>query len=281
MKHLIVLAHGVCRFDVFWQNVLPLDNNDDPEIDKFHYFKGVRTLLKKHEFEVWHTSVPWAASVEKRAAALRKNILAILEGKAKSVKVHIIAHSMGGLDTRHMLFQDRNDGLVYPRIASLTTISTPHAGSPFADWTLDHMSEALHVAKAIGLDLRAVQDLTTTSCCAFNRDPEVLSFEDKLARSIRFRTYGGHQSWYGTFWPLKIPHKIIEDQEGRNDGLVSVASAKWREDFFQEEIPKTDHLNELGWWDPSQIGEKESPASLLRRTHDLYLEIAREITAGG
>ena len=277
MKHPIVLAHGVCRFDIFWHNVLKTDNHDNPEIDKFHYFKGVRTFLKRHEFDVWHASVPWGASVEKRAAALRRNILDILDGRPGTAKVHIIAHSMGGLDARHMLFRDRNEGRVYPRVASLTTISTPHDGSPFADWAKNHMSEVLHTAGAMGLDLRAIKDLTTAACRAFNRDSRVRSFEEKLADSIRFRTYGGHQSRQGTFWPLKISHRIIKDQEGRNDGLVSVTSAKWRDAFFQKEIPKTDHLNELGWWDLGQIREGESPAMLLRRIHDLYLEIARAV----
>ena len=277
MKHPIVLAHGVCRFDVFWHNLLKTDNNDDPKIDKLHYFKGVRTLLKSKGFEVWHASVPWGASVKKRAAALKKNILGILDGRFDDVKVHIIAHSMGGLDARHMLFQDRNDAVVYPRVASLTTISTPHAGSPFADWALDHTFEVLHLAKAMGLDLSALQDLTTIGCRAFNQDPEVQAFEEKLAESIRFRTYAGHQNRYDTFWPLKIPHRIIENKEGLNDGLVSVVSAKWREAFFQEEIAETDHLNELGWWDSGQLGEGAS--SLLHRIHGLYLKIAHEMTS--
>ena len=44
--------------------------------------------------------------------------------------VHIIAHSMGGLDARYMISRlDMAD-----RVLSLTTIATPHRGSPFADW---------------------------------------------------------------------------------------------------------------------------------------------------
>jgi hypothetical protein len=36
----IVLAHGVCRFDHIWRDVLKIDNSDDEEQDNLHYFKG-------------------------------------------------------------------------------------------------------------------------------------------------------------------------------------------------------------------------------------------------
>jgi hypothetical protein len=36
----IVLAHGVCRFDILWNESLAVDNNDDPKIDRLHYFRG-------------------------------------------------------------------------------------------------------------------------------------------------------------------------------------------------------------------------------------------------
>jgi len=34
----IVLAHGVCRFDILWNESLDADNNDDPGIEWLHYF---------------------------------------------------------------------------------------------------------------------------------------------------------------------------------------------------------------------------------------------------
>ena len=44
--------------------------------------------------------------------------------------VHIIAHSMGGLDSRILIARNHH-GLANPgRIASLTTLSTPHRGKP-------------------------------------------------------------------------------------------------------------------------------------------------------
>ena len=52
-----------------------------------------------------------------------------LEGCERTMKVNIIAHSMGGLDARYLAAT-----LGYaPKIASITTLSTPHGGSNIAD----------------------------------------------------------------------------------------------------------------------------------------------------
>ena len=123
MTYPIVLAHGVSRFDILWNESLDVDNNDDPKIDRLNYFRGIRTMLKDRGYDVYHSKVAWAANVDKRAADLKENILGILE-KSGAEKVNIIAHSMGGLDARHMMFNDRDDGKIHERIASLTTVST-------------------------------------------------------------------------------------------------------------------------------------------------------------
>ena len=74
----IVLAHGVCRFDRVWSEALNVDNNDDESRDNLHYFKGIRTMLMKKGFTVYHSNVSWAADVDTRADNLRENILNIL-----------------------------------------------------------------------------------------------------------------------------------------------------------------------------------------------------------
>ena len=73
---------------------------------------------------------------------------------------------------------------------------------------------------------------------------------------------------------LKLPFYIIEKQEGENDGLVSVQSAKWRDEYFKGTLDETDHLNELGWWDYDQLWAAESQDELLNRIHTFYERIA-------
>ena len=272
----IVLAHGVSRFDVLWNEFIDVDNNDDPKVDRLNYFKGIRTMLKDKGYTVFHSKVSWSGNVDKRAVDLKENMLKIL-AETEAEKVNIIAHSMGGLDSRHMMFNDRNDGKIHEHIASLTTISTPHEGSPFADWGIDNFSKVPALFKKIGLDIDAFHDLRTDSCKAFNNLPEVIDFELSCQSKIKFQTYAGRQNFRGVFTLLKGPFRIIEEKEGENDGLVSVSSAKWREDYFRGILEETDHLNQLGWWDVAQLLEGEGPDQLLERIHTFYADIATEL----
>jgi triacylglycerol lipase len=277
MKNIpIVLAHGVCRFDKFWGDALQVNNNDDPDMDLLHYFKGVRTMLKKNGYTVYHTNVSWAGGVDQRAADLKRGILKIVEIE-NCEKIHIIAHSMGGLDTRHMLFNDRKTGEIHHLVASVTTISTPHNGSSFADWGTDNLPYVIPVAQKLGLNMNAFYDLRTDRCRQFNENPSVVEFEKACEDSILFQTYAGKQNFWSVFDPLKLSYYIIEKAEGENDGLVSVDSAKWRETYFRGILENTDHLNELGWWDTAQMLSGEGESKLLDRIHRFYLEIVKAL----
>lgn len=276
MSYPIVLAHGVCRFDKIYCDALNIDNTNDEKLDQLHYFKGLRTFLIKHGFTVYHSSVSWAEGVKTRAAELKENVIGILE-KEGAEKVNIIAHSMGGLDTRHMLFDFRNSRRLHEKVASLTTVSTPHWGSPFADWGIDNLPHVIPIAQKLGLCLNGLNDLRTDQCSLFNSDPEVTEFEKSCEDKILFQTFAGRQDYLGVFDALKLSYYIIEKAEGENDGLVSVKSAKWKNRFFKGFIENADHLNELGWWDTCQIFELEFKDQLLNRIHDFYLKIAREL----
>ncbi len=276
MTYPIILAHGVCRFDILWNEALQTDNSDDPKLDKLHYFKGIRTMLKKKGYVAYHSMASWAADVDTRAEDLRRNVRKILDETGAKM-VNIIAHSMGGLDSRHMLFNDRNDGKIHNRVASLVTISTPHHGTSFADWGLKNLPRLIPVAKKLGLNLDALKDLRTDACRKFNENPEVQEFETACESGIKFLTYAGRQSFLGVFDVLKVPFYVIEKKEGENDGLVPVVSAKWKDEYFQGIIDNADHLNELGWWDSAQFLTGESEDELLGRIHGIYAEIAEKL----
>jgi len=276
MTYPIVLAHGVCRFDVVWNQFLRVDDSDDPRVDNLHYFKGIRTMLRAKGYATYHSRVAWAADVDTRAGDLRRNVLRILND-SKAEKINIIAHSMGGLDARHMLFNDRAEGKIHERVASLTTISTPHEGSPFADWGLEHFPQLPNMFERIGLDVNGLKNLQTETCKQFNNDPEVKAFEAECEATIKFQTCAGKQGFWGIFSLLKGAFRIIEKKEGENDGLVSVRSAQWRPGYLKTILDDTDHLNELGWWDPDQIAAGESPAELYDRIHDVYASIALQL----
>src|SRR5215510_6280544 len=60
-------------------------------------------------------------------------VLSILYANICGDKVHIIAHSMGGLDARYLLCNNLYGLGALDRVVSLSTISTPHRGSQVAD----------------------------------------------------------------------------------------------------------------------------------------------------
>ncbi len=271
----IILAHGIARFDVGWSELFKLDNQDDPFLDLFHYFKGIRTMLKKHGFVVYHSSVGWAQSVDKRAEQLRQNVQHVLELTGVE-KVNIIAHSMGGLDARHMLFNDRKKGRIHQRIASITTIGTPHLGTSFADRGISEHGELVEILKKLSLDIAGFKDLTRSACLEFNENAEVKAFEDEIENTIEIRAYTGSAGIDNVLGILRKPYRIIKEEEGANDGLVAVDSALWSRAQEKRVWENTDHLNELAWWDFEQAGT-EGLLSLTTRIHDQYLEIAKQL----
>lgn len=66
-------------------------------------------------------------SIASRAVTLDRQ----LQERALGRGVNFLAHSMGGLDCRHLISHVKPTS--YAPL-SLTTISTPHRGSPFMDW---------------------------------------------------------------------------------------------------------------------------------------------------
>jgi triacylglycerol lipase len=112
----IVLLHGAAGFD---------------RIGPLTYFFGVADTLEDDGKLVFTTSVDPLQRIEVRAGQLAEQIDQILADTGAD-QVHLIAHSQGGLDARFLI-----SSLGYgDRVATLTTISTPHLGSRLADVAL-------------------------------------------------------------------------------------------------------------------------------------------------
>ncbi|MHC4198065.1 MAG: esterase/lipase family protein [Planctomycetota bacterium] len=202
------------------------------------YFLGIAKYMNSLGCEVTSTSTE-TASVEKRAAFLRSQIDDFFR-TTKADKVNIIAHSMGGLDSRYAISRLGMDD----RVASLTTIAAPHHGTAVADWGTKRLTPMARLIKNLfNLDLLSLRDLTTESCKEFNQDV-------KNVEGIRYFTYSGSKEKAKTsplLWPL---YDLLKREEGDNDGLVSVRSARWLDD--QDGVRymgnfNADHLNFIGW----------------------------------
>lgn len=255
----VVLAHGIARFDFLREhlvrNLEAVGLALVADADRLHYFKGIASHLRAHGFDVAHTSVNFAAGVETRAANLKREVDDLLRARGKR-KAHIIGHSMGGLDARHGIV---NLGMA-DRVASLTTIGTPHFGTSFADWGITHQGDEIIRSLRDVIDLGGFADLTTAACRRFNEAAEAT----EAANEVFYRTYASSDERQMVFGPLQASWRIIEQAEGDNDGLVPRISQRWVAQLvgadgaakqvrqFDFPVP-ADHLNQIGWWDLNQL----------------------------
>ena len=258
----ILLAHGICPF----HRLLPFpscrDNRGD---DRFHYFRKIRSTLISKGFHAFHTRVGWASSLEKRALELRNEILRITASFRRWPGVHIIAHSMGGLDARYMIYRYRMEKHVF----SLTTIGTPHHGTSYADWGLRKFSSLVGLGGLFGLDLNGFSALSREECARRN----LLLADFEKENGVLYQTVAGAQTPARIFGHFALAYGIISREEGENDGLVSVASAKWKDEYFLG-LMDADHINQIGWWDANE-GKAGIPREEYEQSiRDFYVRIA-------
>jgi triacylglycerol lipase len=185
---------------------------------RWAYFQGIDKALRRAGHPIVVTKVHPCGGIARRAAELKGAVDAAVN-QLGIAKVVIVAHSMGGLDARYMISQL---GMA-DRVAALLTVTTPHRGSPYADWCVRHLGKRLggfELMEMLGLDVTGISDLTTDACARFNEQvsdvPGVRYFSVSAARE----------------WPKVAPfvlhsHKVITEAEGENDGLVSVRSSTW------------------------------------------------------
>lgn len=222
---------------------------------KFDYFHGIPAALEAAGNRAVAAQLPPTGSIACRAEQLKAFLLRHFPDEP----VHLIAHSMGGLDSRYMISRLGMAG----HVLSLTTLGTPHRGSPFADWAIAHVVPLVApMFDLLRLPREAFRDLTVERCRQFNA-------ETPDAPGVRYRSVAGrHRSpWYHPSWCLSAP--MIERAEGPCDGIVSVASATWGEEC---EVWEGDHISLINWPQPGRpldpVGRLPQYARLLGRLRD-------------
>ena len=223
----IVLVHGLCGYDRIVAFGRTLKD----------YFPGIREKLEATGNRVLVPRLSCTLGVAARAAELKRYV----ERNVPAGPVHLIGHSMGGLDARYMVSRL---GMA-DRVRSLTTVATPHRGSAFADWCVNRFGRlALPFFQLLGISYQAFLDLTTLGCRRFNQMvPD--------APGVRYLSVAGvcERPWVGPVW--RVPSAIVGRAEGPNDGVVSVASATWGE---HTDVWDGDHLNLVNW--PNRLAQK-------------------------
>jgi triacylglycerol lipase len=194
------------------------------------YFRGIPERLIRAGNRVLMTRVSPTASVAVRAAQLK----AYLDRVMPHEPIHILAHSMGGLDARYLISKL---GMA-DRVLTLTTIATPHRGTALADWGVLRLERLVRpFLDLFGLPNQAFYDVTTAKCREFNEQvPD--------APGVRYFSVAGQHETDLLKPEWLLSHQIIWQAEGPNDGVVSVASASYGE---STEIWDGDHLSLINW----------------------------------
>ncbi|KAI8930171.1 Alpha/Beta hydrolase protein [Entophlyctis helioformis] len=118
----VVLCHGLFGFDVLGPDSMPFL--------QLKYWRGIYDALADLGCKVHISRVGSVSSLTTRARQLHDNLDRNLAGQT----VNLIGHSMGGLDGRYVIAHIPSSSY---KIASLTTVATPHRGSSFMDWCRD------------------------------------------------------------------------------------------------------------------------------------------------
>ena len=251
----IILAHGMSGF----KNIGALD-----------YFYGVADALKKDGHDVYVSQVDAFNSSDVRGAQLQTFVEGVLN-QTGAPKANLICHSQGGFDCRYAANK------LDTRIATVTTIATPHLGDPIADiaendlpgpvkdavnaflnilgTTIDSGQDAQNAQLALSLcSTKGAMEFTAK----YPNSPNVAYFSiaGRSNMASGDDTCGGPtvapfvSRWDSYTDPVKpllaATGAIINNNLSpppTHDGLVPVGSAKWG--TFLGCIP-ADHLDEVG-----------------------------------
>ena len=202
------------------------------------YFNGIADHLRsKHGLRVLAPDVDGIAPSSQRGAQLLEQIRDWPE-RREGERVAVIGHSQGGLDARWAISQLGGDEL----IARLVTLSTPHRGSALCEHIalplLENSPPFLHgLLGSLCVPIEAAYFLSPAAMVEFNQtcpdSPEVV-----------YLSLGGTRTRYEYWAPfIGLAPLLAYCDPGPNDGLVTVASARWGEYLGTLPFDHVDQLN--------------------------------------
>ncbi|KAF8538387.1 Alpha/Beta hydrolase protein [Trichophaea hybrida] len=214
-------------------------------VSGIEYWHGISDCLQAGGVEVIVSAVPPTSSIDQRAEALAEGIREALgEGtrKAGAVgrSVNLIGHSMVGIDARYMISKLKPTDF---KVLSLTTVATPHHGSSFADYMIDrigsnNLPRIYGILNRVGLQTGAFSQLTTSYM------NDVFNVQVPNDPTVSYFSYGSYcNPPIYSIW--RVPHNIILEREGPNDGLVSVKSSRWG--TYEGTLVGVNHLGIINW----------------------------------
>ncbi|HJB20687.1 MAG TPA: hypothetical protein H9773_03175 [Candidatus Fournierella merdavium] len=196
------------------------------------YWGRVPKELQKHGAAVYFGGQDGWATVEENARALRARVEEVL-AETGSDKVHLIAHSKGGLDVRYLV---SSLGMA-PKVASVSLVSVPNHGSRTMD-VLSRMPGFLFRIAGFFVNLwyRLLGDRHPDFCGVCYQFTTAwaknFNLQNPDADGVLYRSYAGAMRSCRSDLFMWWQNLIIGLVEGENDGLVTTESARWT--GFQE-----------------------------------------------
>lgn len=192
------------------------------------YWGRIPKALKKLGAKVYFGEQDSNGSAESNAGQLAVRIDSILS-ETKAEKLNVIAHSKGGLDVRYLI-----STLGYAdKIASVTTLSTPHNGSRTVDMLTDRLPDGL-VRFGCGVSdiwfrLLGDKNPSTYSVVRLFRTDEAKRFNEKNPdrEGIYYMSYGFAMKNAASDMTMLIPWLTVSSVEGECDGLLAPEAVRW------------------------------------------------------
>ncbi len=234
-KYPIVLVHGLSG----WSNVAGIE-----------YFWGIKEYLNSLGYQVYEPQLDAFNTIQVLGTELANQINQILAATGAQ-KVNIIAHSMGGLDARYAITKLGMGN----KVATLTMIGTPNQGSSVADVALGLIPGSMQdVLNGFLWFAGCSIDQQNYTTCTQNAIAAISNLTTTYVRNVfnpatpnnpavKYFSYAGETNPWQVNPLLSLSYWILLFNEGSNDGLVSVNSAKWG---TYEGLVYTDHFGEIG-----------------------------------
>ncbi|MCL2136985.1 MAG: hypothetical protein FWH40_05640 [Coriobacteriia bacterium] len=195
--------------------------------ERFAYWGRIPETLEQYGARVYVSTQDAWGRYESNAKQLRAEILQILKTEHVE-KVNLIAHSKGGLDSRVLATLPD----MHNRIASISTLSSPHLGIKSLNWIAltpelvkRVMTTPLDVFFILSGDsnpafLYVLDDLSERTMQEFNE-------HYPLPDDVYFQSFSAIKRKISDSGAFALSSSILQVVEGDNDGVVPA----WSSDF--------------------------------------------------
>jgi triacylglycerol lipase len=258
LKYPIVLVHGATmkgsRLDIGFLHF-------------GEYFRRIPEFYSATTTPVKVVDLTTDSSIGERAAVLKN----FLETDMKGQTVNLICHSLGGLDARYLV-----SILASEQVASITTIGTPHLGSPLADWAVKQTKKRglwYWFFKILGYDMKERRFLpelgTEYMQTVFN--PKVLDSPNVRYFSVQTKASFKDSSmsyllWFPAHW-LESEHNPLA--ANGHDGLVPYDSQAWGKVVDSLQI---DHLGQINHDEWRFVNQTDQAIQMYRNIYENLLK---------